>query len=489
MNISDKYEKLLVYGGGALFIILNAFFILREFYLFPVLVLIPVVLYFAFFSLNRLFMAVVFLTPLSIELSLFFEEIPVDLSLPTEPLIIGILLLMLFRLMYDKPLNRDIIYHPVSLAVIFYIVWLMVTTMTSTMPLVSLKFLLVRIWFTGVFFFLAIQLFRQKRNISTFIWCYVAALTIVIVFTLYKHAGQGLVSQAVAHWVVRPFYNDHTAYGAALAMFIPMLALFSFREKGTFHERGIAGALLVVFLVALVFSYSRAAWISLVAVFGVWLIVKSRIRFSSLVSLGMVMALLVMLLWSDIIREMERNTQDSSADFGEHIRSITNITSDASNLERLNRWNAAMGMFRERPVTGFGPGTYMFQYAPYQHSEDRTIISTNLAEGGDAHSEYLGPLAETGFPGMISFILVAALAMVTGFRLLNKLRSEDDRRLVLGALLGLISYLVHGFLNNFLHSDKAAVPFWGFIAVIVAMDLYGKRSGELKTKDGDVVKD
>jgi hypothetical protein len=35
----------------------------------------------------------------------------------------------------------------------------------------------------------------------------------------------------------------------------------------------------------------------------------------------------------------------------------------------------------------------------------------------------------------------------------------------------LITYFVHGALNNFLDTDKASVPFWGFAAFIIAADL------------------
>jgi hypothetical protein len=42
----------------------------------------------------------------------------------------------------------------------------------------------------------------------------------------------------------------------------------------------------------------------------------------------------------------------------------------------------------------------------------------------------------------------------------------------LAILLGLITYFVHGTMNNFLDTDKASVPFWGFIAILVALDLY-----------------
>jgi putative inorganic carbon (HCO3(-)) transporter len=37
--------------------------------------------------------------------------------------------------------------------------------------------------------------------------------------------------------------------------------------------------------------------------------------------------------------------------------------------------------------------------------------------------------------------------------------------------LGLTTYYLHGALNNFLDTDKVAVPFWAFTAIVVLMDL------------------
>ena len=477
IKTEERYRELLVYGSGMIFIFANALLIYREVYYLLLLPFMLVVFYLAFFSLDKLFMTVVFLTPLSLELSrLARGSLPVDISLPTEPLIIVIMLMIFFRLLYYNRIDLKVLYHPVSLAIIFYLFWLFITSLTSSMPVVSFKFLLVRLWFITVFYFLAIKIFSRRKNMWTFLWCYILALLVVIVYTLYNHAGYGLIAQRAAHWVVRPFYNDHTDYGAALALFIPVLAVLSSRSISSPRVSLLARILLVVFLVALVFSYSRAAWLSVFVAIGVWVLIRLRIGFATLLSFGLVGALLIFMLWGDILRMMEKNTQDSSADFREHVTSMTNITSDASNLERINRWKAAIAMFREKPLFGWGPGTYMFQYAPFQRSYDRTIISTNFADGGDAHSEYLGPLSETGLVGMLSFVVVAVLSLITGFRLLQKLKKRKDRLLVLGILLGLITYLVHGTLNNFLHSDKAAVPFWGFIAILVAMDLYRKKS-------------
>jgi O-antigen ligase len=129
-------------------------------------------------------------------------------------------------------------------------------------------------------------------------------------------------------------------------------------------------------------------------------------------------------------------------------------------------------MFKQKPVFGWGPGTYMFQYAPFQISNEKTIISTNEGNLGNTHSEYLGPLAEQGFLGTLFFIVIIITTIVTSIRVYKKTVNKQLRNYGLAAILGLITYYIHGFLNNFLDTDKASVPFWGFTAILVVLDVY-----------------
>jgi hypothetical protein len=39
-------------------------------------------------------------------------------------------------------------------------------------------------------------------------------------------------------------------------------------------------------------------------------------------------------------------------------------------------------------------------------------------------------------------------------------------------ILGFITYLVHGSMNNFLDTDKASALFWGFIGAFVSLDIF-----------------
>jgi len=93
---------------------------------------------------------------------------------------------------------------------------------------------------------------------------------------------------------------------------------------------------------------------------------------------------------------------------------------------------------------------------------------------GNAHSEYIGPLAESGVLGTISFLLIVITTIFTGLRVWYKLKGTWTGSLALGTFIGLTTYFIHGMMNNFLDTDKASAPFWGFIAVLVVLDIYGK---------------
>lgn len=240
--------------------------------------------------------------------------------------------------------------------------------------------------------------------------------------------------------------------------------------------------LLGIYTVALIFSYTRAAWVSLVAALFLYLVFIFRIRFTTLLASASVLGIFLFFSWTDILMKLEKNRQDTSDDLAEHVQSISNISTDASNLERLNRWNSAFRMFEERPFFGWGPGTYSFLYAPYQLSSEKTIISTNAGDMGNAHSEYIGPLCESGVLGTLTFLGVVVTIIWTGWRLYYKLTDRTKRGVLVAVLLGMVTYFVHGSLNNFLDTDKASVPFWGFAAMLVAADLFYEKDQKAKAE-------
>ena len=459
------------------FILLNIWFIVKKDSLvINALPLVFALLLIVIFSFDKIVYFIAFFSPLSIPLHEIMPGFSFDMYLPTEPLLFGLLIVFLLKVLHDRKFDKNILQHPVSLAIYTNLFWILMTVLTSTMPVVSIKFLLSRMWFVVGLYFLTSKIFIEGKNIEKYVWLYALPLVVVILYATYRHLGYGLYDKQAAHFVVSPFYSDHTSYGAVLAMYLPFLAIFSFNSFFTHKRKLFALAIFAVLLLGFILSYSRAAWLSVVIAIGILIIIKLKIRFQAVLITFVSILTFVLLFQNQILMQLENNSTESSANLSEHISSMSNISSDASNLERINRWSCAIRMFKDKPVFGYGPGTYMFQYAPYQLNKDRTIISTNSADGGNAHSEYLGPLAESGVLGLLTFLLIIGTVIYTAVQTYMRLNNPRLKSFVLGALLGLITYYIHGLLNNFLDTDKLSVPFWGFTAIIVALDIYSRKS-------------
>ncbi|MFN6378870.1 MAG: O-antigen ligase family protein [Flavobacteriales bacterium] len=470
--------------GTALFIVLQAYAISREFMFVALLPAALLIVWAAFFKIEFVFFTIVFFTPLSINL----EKLDiggVGIYLPTEPLLIGLLLMFLLKVLSGKSIDRRIYNHPISYLLYVYIAWMIITTVNSQLPVVSLKFVATRLWFIATAFFLATHLFKSVENIRKFFIIYMIPLSVVVIYTVARHSTFGFDKDS-AHWVMEPFFKDHTSYGAVLAMFMPISLGLLFIKRIPLYTRIFIIVAFVILSAGTILSYTRAAWISLVGAAAIFIILQTRIKFTTLVMSFAVLSILVLLNWTNITMGLQQNKQESSDELGEHVTSISNVSSDASNLERLNRWNCALEMWRQKPILGWGPGTYQFFYAPFQRSQDLTIISTRRGDGGNAHSEYLGPLCEQGVPGMALMILMLFFVSAYGFKLYYKIKDKDIRIVVLSAYLGLMTYYIHGILNNYLDTDKASIPFWGFTAILVAADLYHS-SDKATTQDSKVI--
>lgn len=464
-----------------LFIMANSALIALEQYWFSLVPFALVLIILAFVAMDKLMWVIVFTTPLSLNLEAL-EFGGVGMFLPTEPLLFGILLIFFLKLIYEKYFDKDVAYHLVSKAIYFHLGWILITVVTSTLPLVSIKFFLARLWFIVAFYFIATQLFKKVANIRTFFWVYLIPLSGVALYTFIHHSTYGFAERP-AHWVMQPFFKDHTVYGAVLAMMFPIL-LFLVTSKRYSRYRLITIGMTVVLSLGIIFSYGRAAWISLLAAFLVSLIYIFKIKRSLMFSLAGLALIVFGLFWSQLLNVLEKNEQDSTSEnLTEHVQSITNISTDASNLERINRWNSAIRMFQEKPLLGWGPGTYAFQYAPFQSSDDLTIISTNTGDMGNAHSEFIGPLAEMGILGPITFIIIIVLFYYKSAKLYYALPKGEVRSIVFWVTLAFTTYIINGTLNNFLDTDKASVPFWSFVAIIVCIDLYKDKMLSEEKKD------
>lgn len=468
-------QNALILLAGVIYLTLSFWFIWNDQAYFALFPLGLASVYAAIYHTKWTFLSLAFLTPLSVNIEEYTDSF--GLFVPTEPLLAGFMLMVVLVSLKKELIDPRVWRHPIVLAVGFYLFWVGITIITSTHPVVSMKFLIARLWFIIPMLLFGTVIFREEKNIRIFLWLFMIGMVIAILYTLSVHV-QYRFGEKEGHWVMWPFFKDHTIYGAIVALVTPLAFGLYFSRKHAPLVQAILLSFMFIILVGLYFSYTRAAWLSIIAALGVWFLIHFKVRFSLLAGIAIFVGTILFFSWDTIQMELARNKEEHTTEnFAERLQSAGNVTTDASNLERLNRWSCAIEMFKERPVFGFGPGTYAFEYAPFQEPENLTIISTNFGDMGNAHSEYLGPLSEMGLIGMLAFLAIVAAIFYKGITLYIKWPKEDleMRILILSMILSLTTYFVHGVLNNYMDTDKAAVPIWAMSAMFIALELRLKK--------------
>lgn len=431
----------------------------------------PAFFYLLFFRRDLFYPLLVFLVPLSVNLNIG-NGIKADL--PGEPLLGFIMLLVVISVLVKPSVSKDFLLHPVSLLIMVEICWMLFCSINSELPLVSLKRCMMRFGFVTVFYVLFSQWMKDPLSAGKLFIIYAAGCVIPIIHGMIFHARFNFSSFA-AYLMPGPFFSEHTIYGACLAFIIPMLVVLVYNAK----DFGINGwklmllSLLTLLIIAgEVLSFSRAAWVSLVVAFAFRLLVLLRIRVWMILVILLFAGSLVYRNSTVILEKIKRNESVSNkGGISDHLMSVTNVQSDASNLERINRWKCAARMAKEKPVTGFGPGTYQFVYGRFQSRADLTHISTFRGTNGHAHSEFFNAISETGIPGGIIYLVLVFFVIGYGLRVIYNSQEKQERVIALGALLGLVTFFVHGFFNAFLDTDKIAVLVFGSIAIILCLDI------------------
>jgi O-antigen ligase len=419
------------------------------------------------------------LLPLSLELSLGIGDSKIQF--PSEPLIIVLAIAFTGRFLFNKNHSRIFLNHPLILAVFGFLSIMALSSVTSLLPAVSVKFTAVYTAYILVFCFLANDLLiREKNGALELFFLYALSISTVVIYSLFNLSSWHFVKD-FAGLSVQPFYSDHAIYSACLSMLIPVFIAIVFNGK-VLGFSGIKWYVSVLILFVLFtgsfFAYSRAAWVSLLAAAALYLMMRSRIRLSTFLLISLVVGAVLFFKWDSLVTEMKLNRNNSTrhnASLAEQTKSVTNIKSDVSNAERLNRWNCAYRMFLDKPLTGFGPGTYQFEYLSYQRYDEMTRISVTspynivFGKGGTAHSEYMLALSESGIGGLIGFLCIAVISIITCFRIYYNTEDKRIQILIAVCMASLVTYYVHTIFNNYLNIDKTGSLFWLFISWIVAL--------------------
>lgn len=429
------------------------------------------------FNLSHFYMIMVFVIPFAVNQKIFLSD--VTLLLPSQPIEAVITLAFFIKLLFGYKISASMLKHPIFLLSMLCLLMQFVSTIRSDIPLVSLKTIFLKSCYFIVFFVVSADLYlKQQISHIKLLKVYTFSILIVGILIFIKHFDYGL-SKDISGTVTEPFYADHTIYSACLAFIIPLpiLAYYNSKVLGiNFNQKFWIGCLALALLTFFFFTYCRAGWISLLIAVVITFAINAGLSFKGLAVTIFTAIILLFVYQAEIIDGIKQNKSDSNAKnatLKQQTKSVTNITNDQSNAERLNRWSCAWRMFLDKPFFGYGPGTYQFEYLSYQKKSEMTRISVTSpynikkGKGGTAHSEYLLLLSETGILSLFFYLGSILVTIYYALKVYKKAHDPVTSIQILIVFFGLCTYHLHAFFNNFLDTDKAALLYYTSIAYIM----------------------
>lgn len=422
--------------------------------------------------------------------SLFFSvEMPLfsgaAMSLPGEPLVVFLAAIGCYSLLNNFSADvADFKSQPLVWAVGSLILVWVLTTVLSTMAVVSTKYIAVNLVYILVAVYLFPKFYSSKEislisilRILSYASLFFAVYAIINLLPYRFNPG-------AAAEIALPFFKDHTIFSATLSLLIPTFLLWRFIVKSPEKKDWLQPAVGMLLLVVLVISTSRAAWLSIIVAGGIFVFIKLNGGIKTILLFIVVSVSLVIWNWKSIESQLLINPYTSTSAEGglqEQVLSVTNLSSDISNKERLNRWKSALRMASDKPFTGFGPGTYQFQYLPYQRESEMTYISvtnpfnTIVGRGGSAHSEYLLLLSESGIFGLLAWIGVQVALIISFLRIHRSRLSSQEKYLGLALFLGCITFTVHSLFNNYLNTVQFGITWWLLVGGLLFLAIKARK--------------
>ncbi len=413
---------------------------------------------------HLVFYLLIFCLPWSFEFN-FNSSLGTDL--PDEPLMLLVSLLFVFHFLFAPSESLARWKQPLLFLLFAHIAWMAITVFFSSDVLVSLKYLLAKGWYVIAFVCAPIVLFKDKKTmVKTGIFFLVAMLCVTIL-AMIRHGLSGFRFIEINN-AVSPFFRNHVNYSAMLVCTLPVLVvIYQLNRK---YRTLIVCAILLV-IVALIFSYSRGAWLAAISCGFSYLLIKRRKL--ALVFLTLITIIFILVVWmgrSDRYLAYANDYRKTifHSRFTEHLVATYRLK-DLSTAERINRWVAGVRMVNDEAMTGFGPGSFYNNYRPYTIPVFRTWVSAN-SEHSTVHNYFLLLLIEQGIPGFLLFISLVAVMLYYSEKLYHTVPDPFYKAIAMacGALVTII--ITVNFLSDLIESDKIGSLFFICLALLASIN-------------------
>lgn len=394
---------------------------------------------------------------------------------PDEPLMLFTAGLALCYCLYSpKVLPAKATRHPLIVLLIITFIWSVITVLSSTHQLLSIKYVLAKSWYLGAFVLAPIIFLKNKKTIAVAAMMPALTMLLVTIITLFRHYRYNFLFAGIND-ALKPFFRNHVSYSAMLVCMIPVFyAAYKLSRRKT--GKNILGIAIVVLLAALFLSYSRGAWLALVTgIISWWLIKKKLLMTGYLIIILLVLSSFFWIKANDryLGYAPDYRTTIFHEDFREHLAATYRFR-DLSTVERFYRWIAGVRMIKDKPLTGYGPNTFYYNYKPYAIPSFKTYVSENK-EHSTIHNYFLLITVEQGVPALILFLLLTGAILYYSQYLYHRVGDRFYKIISITAGVIMMMILTVNFLSDLVETDKIGSLFFLCLSFLVITDITTKQ--------------
>lgn len=431
----------------------------------PVLMFVPAALVMVILIMqrpSRLILLLAFLIPWSFEIPLgnFSTDVP------DEPLMWVASLVALD--LWIRKRKAGVHSHAIVLLALAQLAWAAVCSLQSVEPLFSLKYMAAKSWYLLCFLVLPLLLPNITRLMKHAAVVLTISASCTAVWMLVRHAMVGFSFDDV-NTAVSPFYRNHVMFAAMIVLCLP-LAYAAWRLALQGRWKKLAFAALVILCLALIFSYSRGAWLALLAALPAgWLLRRQWLLKGLLLVIVIVVGAFAWLAYENRYLRFapDYRTTIYHEALADHMQATYKLQ-DVSTAERFYRWIAGIRMAPDNILTGTGPSTFTVEYKKYTVPLYRTWVSRN-EERSTVHNYFLLLLVEQGLPGLLLFLVFIG-AVVWQLQQLRKKAESKEHKLVVEVMAAmLVMILLLNFLSDLVETDKVGSVFYWVAAMTVIL--------------------
>jgi O-antigen ligase len=287
---------------------------------------------------------------------------------------------------------------------------------------------------------------KDDRQLARYYHLVCIASLLISIFSIITSCYRIYIGKTWANLTIPYFAGSHKVMAIALGIIIPLLLGMRLNLKT--RTRGFYTLTIVCSIIAIVLSFSKAAWITVVLIFLIWEMrgfqkfkqIKPAVIFITILGIvGVAFYLFTMLSSNPEVIKAE--------------------------LSRYFLAAVAVKLFWAHPIIGSGIGSFVIAMQDYADILPKMGYPSLLDL--EAHGLVFKLLSETGLAGLISFLTFFGFLSYWIYRLYQAHRDCGNnywKNILFGLLTGLISLFI---LNSFFGTDTYTPRLWFPLAFIV----------------------